>query len=93
MGCVGCEVTVSSGLPPAELLGKYYAHIRHVHLNERDGRHPGAGDYDFRPVLQALKDLGYRRWVSVEVFDFTGGGERIARESFLHLSGLAAGLR
>ena len=84
---------VNEKLPHAELVKKYHRHIRHVHVNEIDGRRPGAGDYDFRPVLQALQDLGYRRWVSVEVFDFTPGGERIARESFQHLSRLAAGLR
>ena len=25
-----------------------------------DGRHPGAGTYDFKPVLEALRRLGYR---------------------------------
>jgi sugar phosphate isomerase/epimerase len=65
----------------AALVREQFAHIRHVHLNELDGRHPGTGRYDFRPVLQTLKDLGYRGWISLEVFDFSAGGEAIARDS------------
>jgi sugar phosphate isomerase/epimerase len=46
-----------------------------------DGRHPGTGNYDFASVLQTLEGLGYQRWVSVEVFDFSAGGDTIAKES------------
>ena len=67
--------------PHGKLIKKYAKHIQHVHINEMDGRHPGTGTYDFKEVLQALKDLSYRRWVSLEVFDFKAGPETIARES------------
>jgi D-psicose/D-tagatose/L-ribulose 3-epimerase len=72
---------VAETVPLAALIKQYFAQLRHVHLNELDGRHPGTGRYDFRPVLQALKDLGYRGWISLEVFDFSAGGETIARDS------------
>ena len=68
-------------LPHGEAVRKYYRYIEHVHVNELDGRHPGTGDYDFRPVLQALKDLKYPGWVSLEVFHFDHGPENIARDS------------
>ena len=67
--------------PHGALIKKHARHIRHIHLNEMDGRHPGTGTYDFKGVLQALKEMSYRHWVSLEVFDFSAGPETIARES------------
>jgi len=62
----------------SELIRKYLPFIAHVHVNEPDGREPGAGDYDFAKLLGTLAELGYRGWVSVEVFDFSRGAEEIA---------------
>ncbi len=59
--------------------------LRHVHLNELDGRYPGAADYPFAPVLQALKEVRYRGWVSIEVFDFKPDGETVARRALEYL--------
>ncbi len=67
--------------PPAALLERYLPYIRHVHLNEMDGRRPGAGNYPFGTLLQALRRLGYSGWLSVEVFDFQPDGETVARLS------------
>jgi len=75
--------------PHAALIERHFAHIRHVHVNELDGRHCGAGDYDFRPVLEVLDRLNYRGWVSLEAFDFTYGAERLATESLRHLEQLS----
>lgn len=72
---------VGETLPHGEAIRKYDRYLKHVHVNELDGRHPGTGDYDFRPVLQALKDLAYPGWVSLEVFHFDHGPENIARDS------------
>ncbi len=66
--------------------------IRHVHVNEMDGRYPGTGGYDFLPVLAALARGGYRGWVSLEVFDFSPGAEKIAVESLRYLEGVIAKL-
>ena len=79
---------VGEALPHGEAIRKHYRYIRHVHVNELDGRHPGTGDYDFRPVLQALKDLAYPGWVSLEVFHFDHGPENIARDSARFIRGL-----
>lgn len=72
---------VDEKLPHGEAIRKHYRYIRHVHVNELDGRHPGTGDYDFRLPLQALKDLQYPGWVSLEVFHFDHGPENVARDS------------
>jgi D-psicose/D-tagatose/L-ribulose 3-epimerase len=71
--------------PHAALVERYFPLIRHVHVNEMDGRYPGAGDYDFKPILEVLQRNNYGGWVSAEVFDFKPGAETIARESFAHL--------
>jgi sugar phosphate isomerase/epimerase len=76
---------VDETLPHAELVERYFDVIRHVHVNELDGRHCGAGDYDFKPVLEGLRRRNYAGWVSLEAFDFTPGAERLAAESLRHL--------
>jgi sugar phosphate isomerase/epimerase len=67
------------------LVDRYFDLIRHVHINETDGRHPGTGNYDFKPVLDVLRRRGYRHWVSLESFDFTPGSEKIASDSLRYI--------
>jgi sugar phosphate isomerase/epimerase len=50
-----------------------------------DGRHPGTGSYNFKPVFDVLRRRAYPGWISLEAFDFTPGAETIARESLRHL--------
>jgi D-psicose/D-tagatose/L-ribulose 3-epimerase len=71
--------------PHAVLVDRYFEYIRHVHVNELDGRHCGAGNYDFGPVFEVLQRRGYAGWVSLEAFDFTPGAERLANDSLRHL--------
>jgi D-psicose/D-tagatose/L-ribulose 3-epimerase len=73
--------TAAETMPLDRLIRKYYPHIRHVHFNEMDGRHPGTGQFDFKAVLQTLRDLSYQRWISVEAFQFQPDGVTVARES------------
>ena len=72
---------VAESESPAALAAKYIHDIRHIHLNEMDGRYPGSGDYAFAPFLQALRDNQYSGWLSMELFDFLPDGESVARRS------------
>jgi D-psicose/D-tagatose/L-ribulose 3-epimerase len=71
--------------PHHVLVERYYDLIRHVHVNEMDGRHCGAGPYDFKPVLSVLRRRGYPGWVSLEAFDFSPGAEKLANDSLRYL--------
>jgi D-psicose/D-tagatose/L-ribulose 3-epimerase len=76
---------IDETLPHAELVDRYFDCIRHVHVNELDGRHCGAGDYDYKPVLEVLRRRSYSGWISLEAFDFSPGADRLAAESLRHL--------
>jgi len=71
--------------PHGALIEKYFDLIRHVHVNEMDGGHPGTGNYDFVDIFRSLIKMNYRRWVSLESFDFAVGAERIASETITYL--------
>jgi sugar phosphate isomerase/epimerase len=71
--------------PHAVLVERHFDIIRHVHVNEMDGRHCGTGSYDFKPVLDVLRKRNYSGWVSLEAFDFTPGAETIANDSLRYL--------
>jgi D-psicose/D-tagatose/L-ribulose 3-epimerase len=64
-----------------ELMRRHQPRLRHVHLNEMDGRYPGSGSYDFGALLKVLRELQYGGWVSVEVFDFQPDGTTVARRA------------
>jgi sugar phosphate isomerase/epimerase len=68
-------------IPLPDLVKRYMPYIKHVHVNEMNGGHPGSGDFDFGPILRALQQAHYDGYVSVEAFEFSMGGEQIARES------------
>jgi sugar phosphate isomerase/epimerase len=76
---------VDEAEPHAVLLDRHYGLIRHVHVNEMDGKHCGAGSYDFKPVLRVLARRNFPGWVSLEAFDFSPGAEKIANDSLRYL--------
>jgi len=76
--------------PHAELIRRYFPYLRHVHVNENDGREPGKGDYDFGALLHVLEELEYNGWVSLEAFDFSRPGSEIAAGALSHLKAASA---
>lgn len=42
--------------------------IRHVHISENDRSTPGAGQVHWAETFEALKEIGYDRWLTVEAF-------------------------
>ncbi len=79
--------------PAPELLRRHAARLGHFHANDPNLRGPGFGKTDFVPIFQALKDVGYAGWVSVEVFDYTPDPETLARESLRYMKECEGKLR
>ena len=60
-------------------------YIAHFHANDANRQGPGMGEIDFVPIITALKEINYDKWISVEVFDYEPGVERLAGESIRNL--------
>ena len=73
------------GTTVPDLIRLHAARAGHFHAQDTNLQGPGMGDVDFVPILRALVESGYDRWVSVEVFDYTPGAEKIARESIEYM--------
>ena len=67
--------------PVCDILRKHASNIAHFHANDPNRRGPGMGDVDFKPIFKTLHEIRYAGWVSVEVFDYSPGPERLAMES------------
>jgi sugar phosphate isomerase/epimerase len=71
--------------PIPELIARYANRVGHFHANDGNLLGPGMGPTDFVPIFRALVESNYRGWVSVEVFDYSPGCEKIARESLSNM--------
>ncbi len=72
--------------PHVRLIREFAPVIRHVHVNEYDGREPGTGNYNFGELLSILADLNYSGWVSLEAFDFSRDPVEVASRAMHHLT-------
>jgi sugar phosphate isomerase/epimerase len=75
----------SESQPIPHLIRATWPYFAYFHANDRNLKGPGFGDVDFRPIAAALHAVGYRGYVSVEVFTFEEGPEVIATRSLEYL--------
>jgi sugar phosphate isomerase/epimerase len=79
------KAMLSESRPIPELIAEHRALTQHFHANDSNLLGPGMGETDFAPIFRALLEARYAGWVSVEVFDYAPGAERIARESLAYM--------
>jgi sugar phosphate isomerase/epimerase len=75
----------SESKPIPQIIKESWPNFAYFHANDRNLKGPGFGDVDFIPIASALREVGYRGFVSVEVFNFEEGPEVIARKSLEYL--------
>jgi sugar phosphate isomerase/epimerase len=82
----------SESIPIPEILHASAHCLEHFHANDVNLRGPGFGAIDYAPIFTALDEIRYAGWVSVEVFDYAPGPERLARESIAYMRRIEAEL-
>lgn len=87
-----CKAMSSETAPIPEIVRRHAGLLEHFHANDPNKQGPGFGELDFVPIFAALGAVDYRGWVSVEVFDYAPGIERLARESIEYMQGALAQL-
>jgi D-psicose/D-tagatose/L-ribulose 3-epimerase len=83
-------------------------HLKHVHTCENDRGTPGSGHIEWHPVFEAIRDIGYDGWLTIESFgsnlpeiaaaaaiwrDLAGTPEEVAFQGVRFIKQLAAGAR
>jgi len=82
------------GEDPAEAIRRSAGHISGVHLEDIVGgvrgkhyhRIPGEGDLDFRTIFDALDDIGYEGFATLELYTYPDRPDEAAREAYEALS-------
>ncbi|MBU6174099.1 MAG: sugar phosphate isomerase/epimerase [Planctomycetes bacterium] len=75
----------SEGIPIDQIIRENADIMIHFHANDPNRLGPGMGEVDQRPIFQALKEIRYGGWVSVEVFDYSPGPETILQVSMKNM--------
>jgi len=87
-----CYSMATEGVDAPQALRDNKQWVYHVHANDDNQLGPGYGKIEFVPIMKALCDIQYDRYVSVEIFDFSQDTVEVANNSleFLRQSLAAA---
>jgi sugar phosphate isomerase/epimerase len=80
------KAMTTEAVPIPAVIHRHAAHLIHFHANDPNRQGPGMGEVRFEPIMQALHDIGYQDWVSVEVFDYSPGVDALATKSIQTLN-------
>ncbi|QEG42370.1 sugar phosphate isomerase/epimerase family protein [Roseimaritima ulvae] len=80
----------SEAIPIPQIISETANHLLHFHANDPNRRGPGMGEVAYEPIFQALRDIDYDGWVSVEVFDYEPGVESLVTDSIRYMQGVLA---
>jgi sugar phosphate isomerase/epimerase len=70
---------------PAVIRSVNAVDIGHFHVNDPNLYGPGMGEVDYAPIAEAVRAVGYDKWLSVEVFKYDPDPETIAQKSIDYL--------
>ena len=93
LDCRSIHASAKSELPRVLKAALDTGKLKHVHVNDPNGRGPGFGDLQFAPLLKILHEADYPGYISVEVFDFKPDPQTIAGRSLGYLHGILESLR
>jgi sugar phosphate isomerase/epimerase len=88
-----CNAMSNESTPIPGLIRANRSWLVHFHANDPNQQGPGFGKLDFVPILGALAEIDFRGWISVEVFNYAPGPERLARESIEYMQACLARIR
>jgi sugar phosphate isomerase/epimerase len=73
------------GQPIPDIIRASHGLVHHFHANDPNLRGPGNSGLDHRPFAAALHEIGYKGYISIEVFKYDPDPETIAREGIEYL--------
>lgn len=80
-----CKAMYPEQLSIPELIHRHKDFLSYFHLNDPNLQGPGMGDLDFMPIVEALQEIAYDGWMSVEAFDYSPGIEKLAKDSIVNI--------
>lgn len=78
----------SESKPIPQIIRESQSILKHFHANDENRRGPGSGNTDFIPIAAVLKEIDYKGWISVEVFDYIPDPVTIADTSMEYLKSI-----
>lgn len=81
------------GEDPAKVIREYHAHFSHVHLEDissnRVHEHllPGKGGMDFTSIFEALDEVKYEGFVTIELYPYQEAPFEAARDALVYCQG------